>query len=51
LNLDESISDYRHGELATNEGMVKRIARLSRDLGREIANPDEARQILGTASA
>jgi 3-keto-5-aminohexanoate cleavage enzyme len=37
---------YRRGELATNEGMVERIVRLSRELGREIATPDEARKIL-----
>lgn len=32
---------------ATNEALVDRIARLARELGREIATPDEARQILG----
>lgn len=37
---------YRRGELATNEAMVERIARLSRELGRDIATPDEAREIL-----
>lgn len=38
---------YRRGELATNEGLVERIVLLSRELGREIATPDEARRILG----
>ena len=37
---------YRRGELATNERQVKRIVNLSRELGREIASPDEAREIL-----
>ena len=37
---------YRRGELATNEGLVNRIVNLSQELGREIASPDEAREIL-----
>ena len=37
---------YRRGELATNERMVERIVRLSKEFGREVATPDEARQIL-----
>ena len=37
---------YRRGELATNEQLVARIAALARELGREIAGPDEAREIL-----
>jgi len=37
----------RKGELAANEGLVAQVARWSRDLGREVATPDEARQILG----
>ena len=37
---------YRRGELTTNERMVERIVRLAGELGREIATPDEARQIL-----
>jgi 3-keto-5-aminohexanoate cleavage enzyme len=40
---------YRRGELATNERLVKRIVNLSRELGREIASPDEAREILKLA--
>lgn len=37
---------YRRGELATNEQLVARIANLARELGREIATPGEAREIL-----
>lgn len=38
---------YRKGELATsNAQMVARIVRLAKELGREIATPDEARRIL-----
>jgi 3-keto-5-aminohexanoate cleavage enzyme len=39
---------YRKGELAiTNAQFVERIVNLSRTLGREIATPNEAREILG----
>ncbi|HHZ03295.1 MAG TPA: 3-keto-5-aminohexanoate cleavage protein [Tissierellia bacterium] len=39
---------YRKGELAkSNAQLVERIAKLSRELGREVATPDEARVILG----
>lgn len=38
---------YAKGELASsNAQMVKRIVRLARELGRDIASPDEARSIL-----
>ncbi|WP_461359025.1 3-keto-5-aminohexanoate cleavage protein, partial [Candidatus Darwinibacter acetoxidans] len=38
----------RKGELATSTGqLVARVVRLARELGREVASPDEARQILG----
>lgn len=38
---------YRKGELAcSNAQLVARVARISRELGRELATPDEARQIL-----
>ncbi len=37
---------YTKGVLASNEMLVERIVRISRELGREIANPDEAREIL-----
>lgn len=37
---------YRKGELASNERLVERVVRLSSELGRQIASPDDARQIL-----
>jgi len=46
VGLEDNIY-FRKGELATNEMLVRRIAALSRELGREIATPDEARKILG----
>jgi 3-keto-5-aminohexanoate cleavage enzyme len=42
---------YRKGELATNEQLVARVARLAAELGRPLATPDEAREILGLAKA
>ena len=45
VGLEDNIY-YARGELATNERLVKRIVRLSRELGREPATPDEAREIL-----
>jgi 3-keto-5-aminohexanoate cleavage enzyme len=39
---------YRKGELATsNAQLVERVARISRELDRAVATPDEARAILG----
>jgi 3-keto-5-aminohexanoate cleavage enzyme len=39
---------YRNGELAVSNGqLVARIARLAHELGREVADPQEAREILG----
>jgi uncharacterized protein (DUF849 family) len=38
---------YRRGELATNEQLVARTARIASELGLEIASPAEARDILG----
>ncbi|MEB3284769.1 MAG: 3-keto-5-aminohexanoate cleavage protein [Candidatus Sericytochromatia bacterium] len=39
---------YRKGELAkSNAQLVQRIVRLANELGREVATPDEARDILG----
>jgi 3-keto-5-aminohexanoate cleavage enzyme len=39
---------YRKGELAkSNAQLVARVARIARELGKEPATPDEARQILG----
>lgn len=38
---------FRKGEKATNEQLVQRIAKASRLMERDIATPDEAREILG----
>ena len=38
---------YTEKELATNSQLVKRIVNLTNELGRPIATPDEAREILG----
>lgn len=38
---------YDKGILATNAMLVERVVRLAKELGREIATPDEAREILG----
>ena len=39
---------YKKGELAkSNAQLVERVAKLSREFGREVATPDEARVILG----
>ncbi|MFA6448930.1 MAG: 3-keto-5-aminohexanoate cleavage protein [bacterium] len=39
---------YRKGELAkSNAQLVERAVRITRELGREIATPDEAREIIG----
>lgn len=47
VGLEDNIY-YSKGVLAeTNAQFVKRIVRISREYGREIANPDEAREILG----
>jgi 3-keto-5-aminohexanoate cleavage enzyme len=37
---------YRKGELATNEQLVARVARIAAEVGRPVATPDEARAIL-----
>lgn len=42
---------YRKGELATNERLVSRVARIATEIGRPVATPAEARQILGLAPA
>ncbi|SFC65798.1 3-keto-5-aminohexanoate cleavage enzyme [Bacillus sp. OV322] len=47
VGMEDSVY-YRKGELAkTNAQFVERIVDLSRTLGREIATPNEAREILG----
>ncbi|WP_353094395.1 3-keto-5-aminohexanoate cleavage protein [Tissierella praeacuta] len=38
---------YDKGILATNHMLIDRILRIAKELGREIATPDEARKILG----
>lgn len=38
---------YDRGLLATNQMLVERVMRIAKELGREIATPDEARKILG----
>ena len=39
---------YRKGELAeSNAQLVGRISRISREMNREVATPDEARAMLG----
>jgi 3-keto-5-aminohexanoate cleavage enzyme len=45
VGLEDNIY-YKKGELATNERLVERIARFSKELGRRVATPDEARKIL-----
>lgn len=45
VGLEDNIY-YRKGKLATNAELVARVARIAEELGREIATPDEARQIL-----
>ncbi|MDQ0418364.1 3-keto-5-aminohexanoate cleavage enzyme [Croceifilum oryzae] len=45
VGLEDNIY-YRKGELATNRQLVERVVRISREIGREIATPDEARKIL-----
>ncbi|CAK7040996.1 3-keto-5-aminohexanoate cleavage protein [Tissierella sp.] len=38
---------YDRGLLATNQMLVERVVRIAKELGREIATPDEARKTLG----
>ena len=38
---------YRELEYPTNAGLVTRICQLARDMGREVATPAEARELLG----
>ena len=42
---------YAYRQLATgNPQLVERLARLAREMGREIATPDEARQMIGVSA-
>lgn len=51
IGVEDSIYyHYPSKELATNENLVKRILRITKDLGREIATPKEARKILGISN-
>ena len=43
--------DHRKTELTTNEKSIQRIGRIARELGREIATPEEARNMLGLNTA
>jgi 3-keto-5-aminohexanoate cleavage enzyme len=45
VGLEDNIY-YRRGELATNEQLVARIARIAAEVGRAVATPDEARALL-----
>ncbi len=44
---DNLYYDYDKTEPATNEGLVRRVARIAGELGRPIATPSEARKMLG----
>ncbi|MDO4565248.1 MAG: 3-keto-5-aminohexanoate cleavage protein [Clostridia bacterium] len=46
VGLEDNIY-YTKGVHASNVQLVERVVRLAKELGREIASPDEARQILG----
>lgn len=45
------LGDYTYHELGqpTNAALIRRIAEIARELGREVASPDEARAMLGIA--
>ena len=48
VGLEDNIY-YSKGRLATNEELVARVVRLAEELGRPVATPEQARQILGLA--
>ena len=52
-HISVGLGDYTYKELGqpTNAEIIGRIAEIARELGREVATPDEARQILGMAPA
>lgn len=50
VGLEDNIY-YRRGVLATNEQLVERVVRLCEELGREVASPNEARDLLKLAKA
>ncbi|QZY55516.1 3-keto-5-aminohexanoate cleavage protein [Crassaminicella profunda] len=43
----EDVIKYDKDTLATNAMLIERVVRIAKELGREIATPDEARKILG----
>ena len=43
----EDVLKYDEDTHASNEMLVKRVVRIAKELGREIATPDEARELLG----
>ncbi|MGD9309438.1 MAG: 3-keto-5-aminohexanoate cleavage protein, partial [Desulfosarcina sp.] len=45
VGLEDNIY-YRRGELATNVQLVARVVQLADMLGRSVATPDEAREML-----
>ncbi len=49
VGLEDNIF-YSKGKLATNAQLVARTVRIARELGKEPATPDEAREILGLKS-
>lgn len=42
---------YRKGELASNEQLVARLARIAAEIGRPVATPADAREMLGLSSS
>jgi 3-keto-5-aminohexanoate cleavage enzyme len=46
VGLEDNIY-YSRGRLATNEELVARVVRIAAELGRPVATPDQAREILG----
>lgn len=52
VGLEDNIYyDNDKRELATNEMLIQRLVRLSHEIGREIATPQEAREIIGIKRA
>ena len=48
VGVEDSIYyNYPNEELATNAKLVERIVRIAKEVGREIATPNETREILG----
>ena len=41
----------RHGVKASNAELVERVVRIANEVGREVASPGEAREILGLSRA